>query len=200
MGPRIVHFAFFGRWPQRVLRMQRRREILYGATVAALRLVVVRPSFCLIVITLSILLIAHRAPAPIVEENPTPALEEQSTKRSSKSKRRSAEATEENQSSDTAKPKESARSRDRFAGTWTGKINQGIIGDVIFTLTFSAGGSQVTEHTSLGTYFHATTSDGGTATWKSRLLAEIVWTFSPNSDGNTAHVTSKSPFGVNGDT
>jgi hypothetical protein len=73
------------------------------------------------------------------------------------------------------------------------------MGDVVFTLTFASGGSQVTEHTSLGTYSHSTTSDGQTATWKTGLLNEITWTFSPNSDGNTAHVTSKSGLGVNGD-
>jgi hypothetical protein len=149
-------------------------------------------------VLVSILMIAHRSPAPIVEEEKsTPAPEEQTTK--SKSKRKSVENSEANQPAEATK-REPSKPRERFAGTWTGKINQGIIGDVVFTLTFTAGGSQVTDHTSLGTYSHATTSDGHTATWKSGLLNEIVWTFSPNGDGNTAHVTSKSPFGVNGDT
>ena len=152
------------------------------------------------IIALSIFLIAQRAPAPIVEENPTPSSEEQPAKRSSKSRRKSTETSEENKSAETSSPRESSRSRDGFGGTWTGKINQGIIGDVVFTLTFTSGGSQVTEHTSFGTYPHPVTMIGQTATWKTGLLAEISWTFTPNSDGNTAHVTSKSPFGVNGDT
>jgi hypothetical protein len=36
------------------------------------------------------------------------------------------------------------------------------------------------------------------ATWKDGLFNEITWTFTPNSDGNTAQVTSKSGLGVNG--
>jgi len=143
-------------------------------------------------------MIAHPSPAPIVEENPTPA-EQQTTKRSSKSKRKTAEVSEENQSPETAKPKESSKPRDRFAGTWTGKINQGIIGDVVFTLTFAPGGSQVTEHTSFGTYTHPVASNGQTGTWKSGLLNDVNWTFTLNSNGSSAHVTAKSILGVNGD-
>jgi hypothetical protein len=159
-----------------------------------------RIRFCIVLA--SILMIAHRSPAPIVEqpENPTPVPEQEKPNPPSKSKRKSAEASEESKSSEPAKPKESAKPRDRSAGTWSGKINQGIIGDVVFTLTFSAGGSQVTEHTALGTYSHPVTSNGQTATWTTGMFNEITWTFTPNSDGNTAHVTSKSGLGVNGDT
>jgi hypothetical protein len=92
------------------------------------------------------MMIAHRAPAPIVEEEkPAPAPEEQTTK----SKRKSVEKSEANKLTEGTKPKEPSKPRERFAGTWTGKISQGIIGEVVFTLTFTNGGSEVTEHTSL---------------------------------------------------
>ena len=61
-----------------------------------------------------------------------------------------------------------------------------------------AGGSQVTEQSGFGTHSHAATNDGRTVTWKTGVLNEITWAFTPNSDGNTAQVTAKSPLGVNG--
>jgi hypothetical protein len=146
-------------------------------------------------------MIARRSPAPIIEptENPTPAAQEQTEpKHPTKSKRKSAETEPSEQTkAESAKPR---APQDRFAGTWTGKINQGILGDVLFTLTFTSGGTQVTQHTILGTFSHPTTSNGSTATWKDGLLNEIDWTFKPNADGTTAQVTSKSALGVNGST
>ena len=155
--------------------------------------------FVLFVFLLSILMIAQRSPAPIVEpaENPTPAPEERTTK--SKSKRKSVETSEASKPAEATKPREQSKPRERFAGTWTGKINQRIVGDVVFTLTFTAGGSQVTEHSSFGTYTHPATSNGQTAKWKSGLVNECSWTFTPNSDGNRARVTAKSDLEVNGD-
>src|SRR5467141_2307623 len=141
-------------------------------------------------------MIAQRAPAPIVEptENPTPATEEQTQpKNATKSKRKSTETESSEQTK--AEPAKTKASPNRFAGTWTGKVSHGILGDVLFTLTFSSGGSQVTQHTILGTFTHPTTINGGTATWKDGLLNEIDWTFKPNADGMTAQVTSKSPLG-----
>src|SRR2546421_9551043 len=116
--------------------MQLGRKTLHGATRAALGSPVVSRSFRFCIITLSIVLIAHRAPAPIIEA--TPSSEEES-KQPARSKRRSSETSEP------------AKRRERFAGTWSGKINQGIVGDVGFTLTFTGGDSQVTEHSSFGT-------------------------------------------------
>jgi hypothetical protein len=143
---------------------------------------------------------AERSPAPIVEqtENPTPAPEQEAAKRSSKSKRKT--ESDENKSAEPAKPREPSKSKERFAGTWSGKINQGIVGEVVFTLTFAAGGSQVTEHSSFGTYTHPATSNGRSTTWTTGLLNDITWTFTPNADGNTAQVTAKSslPLGANG--
>lgn len=153
-----------------------------------------RRSLRFLVVLLSILVIVERAPAPIIEptESPKPTPEEEGTKRSAKARRRSVETSEESKSAQPPKPKE------RFAGTWSGKINQGIWGDVPYTLTLAAGGSQVTEHSGFGTYTHPATSNGQTTTWKTGLLNEVTWTFTPNSDGNTAQVKANSPLGVNG--
>lgn len=146
-------------------------------------------------ILLSILLIARRSPAPIVEEeNATPAPAQEATKQSPKTKRKSAETSEPTRSETRQSSKPHG-----FAGTWSGKVNNEIMANIPCTLTFASGVAQVTEHTNFGTYSHPITSDGHTATWKSGVLNEIVWTFTPNSDGNTAHVTVKSPLGVNGD-
>ena len=146
---------------------------------------------------------AHRLPAPIVEEEkstPPAAVEEQTAKRSSKANRRSTEAPEESKPAEATKPKEPSKPRERFAGTWTGRINQGVVGDVVFTLTFTAGGSQVTEHSSFGTYTHPAISNGQTTAWTTGLLNDITWTFTPNAAGSTAQVTAKSslPLGANG--
>ena len=154
-----------------------------------------------VLILSSILWIGERSPAPIVEqtENPTPAPEQEAAKRSSKSKRKT-ESSDENKSAEPAKPREPSKPKERFAGTWSGKINQGIVGEVVFTLTFAAGGSQVTDHSRFGTYTHPAASNGQSTTWKTGLLNDITWTFTPNADGNTAQVTAKSslPLGANG--
>ena len=95
------------------------------------------------------------------------------------------------------KPTEPVKPKERFAGTWTGKISISLWGDVQFTFTLSAGGTQVTDYSSFGTYVHPATSDGRTATWNSGVLNEVIWTFTPNSGGNTAQVTANSALGVN---
>jgi len=66
-------------------------------------------------------MIAHRSPAPIVEEEkptPAPAAEEQTTK----SKRKSVEKSEASKPAEAAKPKETSKPKERFAGTWTGTM------------------------------------------------------------------------------
>jgi len=145
-------------------------------------------------------MIAQRSPAPIVEptENATPASENQTQpKHSSKTKRKAVE-TEPSSEQDKPEPAKPRAPQERFTGTWSGKINQGIWGEVVFTLTVTAGGSDVNEHSVFGTYSHHATSDGKTVTWQSGMLNEVTWTFTPTGDGKTALVTSKSGLGVNG--
>jgi hypothetical protein len=148
------------------------------------------------IVLLSILVIAQRAPAPIVEEEkptPRPAAEQETTKHSAKPKKPRTETSEESKPAPPAKPQE------RFAGTWSGKINQTVWGDTPFTLTLSAGGAQVTEHSGFGTYSHSATSNGQMVTWTGGLLNEVTWTFTPSSNGSTARVTATSALGVNSD-
>lgn len=155
---------------------------------------------CLLIGTL-LVNIPHRLPAPIVEPTETataaPEYETSQPKHPSKSKRRGSESevSEKSKPAEPAKPKPP---QDPFAGTWTGKINQGLWGKVLFSFTLPPGASQVTEDSAFGTYSHPATSDGRTATWNSGVLNEITWTFTPNSDGTTAQVTAKSALGVNG--
>lgn len=153
------------------------------------------------VVLTSILIIAQRAPAPIVEEEkptPAPVAKEQAAKRPPKTKRRSPETSEETKPVEPAKPKEPSKPKERFAGTWSGKVNQGIWGDIPFTLTFTPGGTQVTEHSGFGNNVHSASCDGQTATWNAGLLNEQSWTFTPNSDGSTAQVTANSALGGGG--
>jgi hypothetical protein len=157
---------------------------------------ILRRTFCFL-LAAGLFITAHRLPAPIVEtpEKPTPAPEEEASKpkHSSRSKRKSEEAAK----TEASKP-QPRTPQERFAGTWTGTISQGLWGKVVFTFTLTAGATEVTERSGFGTYAHPATSDGKSATWRTGLLNEITWTFTPNSDGTTAQVTAKSPLGVNG--
>jgi hypothetical protein len=143
------------------------------------------------------MLSAHRLPAPIQEvpESPTP-VEEQAKPKKSRSKSRSVE------SEPKAKPSPSAASiaqgPARFAGTWAGTINQGILGDLQMTLVINATATSVKEISKGATFDHPIILSGNMRTWKGRCLNEITWTFTPAGDGKTAAVTSKSGLGVNG--
>ena len=152
-----------------------------------------------IVLVLSILFATtHRVPAPIQEipESPTPVAKERAKPKETQSKSRSVESETTNKSSSPVIPL--AQGPARFAGTWTGTINQGVLGDVAVSLTINSTGTSVQETSRVGTFNHPTTIGGNTMTWKSGWLSEIQWTLSPNNDGKTAAVTSKSAFGVNG--
>jgi hypothetical protein len=157
--------------------------------------IAVRTRLIFICVLWSIMMVAQRSPAPIVEEEkPTPAPE---TSSSTKSRSRRAESSGSTKSETRAREPSKLRG---FAGTWSGKINQAFLGDILFTFTFTPGSSQVTEHTAFGTYSHPFTVNGQTASWQSGLVNDTSWTFTPNGDGSTAHVIAKSPLGTSGDT
>ncbi|MEY2545836.1 MAG: hypothetical protein QOG48_953 [Verrucomicrobiota bacterium] len=146
-----------------------------------------------VVITAMSILYAQRLPAPIVEpaDQPTPAPQTETPsapERPAKSKHKTEPAAK-------AETKPAAKSQQGFGGTWTGKINQGLLGDIVLTLTVDASGSQVVEHTALGTFAHPATLNGRTLTWHGGLLNEITWTLTPNENG--ARITSLSPLGIN---
>jgi len=164
-------------------------------------------TFCFSLVAALLLITAHRLPAPIQEvpESPTPAPEQGATKpkHPSKSKRRTeeSEAPRTNEKSNIAEGSKSQlkkKPQERFAGAWSGTISQGLWGNVEFTLVLNAAGTSVTDKSGFGTFTHAATSDGNMTTWQSGLLSEIRWTLTPNPDGKTALVTSRSALGVNG--
>ena len=150
------------------------------------------------------LVAVHRLPAPIQEipESPAPASEQTAkpkTKRlikpkASKSSENSTTAKSLSKSSQTV----SLQGPARFAGTWSGIINQGVLGDIAISLVINATGTSVQETSKIGTFTHPAAIGGNTMTWKSGWLSEIGWTFTPNNDGKTAVVSATSAFGVNG--
>ena len=148
------------------------------------------------------LISTHRVPAPIVEpeEKPTPAPEQSGApkrKHSPKSKTVSEEpssAKTETRARPTAAP--ALQGPARFAGTWSGKINSGIVGNIQIKLVISADARSVTDSSSYGGTTYATRLNGNTLEWHAGWLKEITWTLTPNPDGQTAAVTSKSVLGV----
>jgi len=85
-----------------------------------------------------------------------------------------------------------------FGGKWVGTISQGVAGTMTVTLTINPTGTSVIENSKGAAFTHRSTPVGSTLTWKAGWLNEITWTFTPNSDGATAAVTSTSSYGVNG--
>lgn len=162
---------------------------------------------CFLLALLSTLISAHRLPAPIVEpeEKPTPAAEESEApkrKHSTKPKTTSSDAEQAKaQPSPSAAPARSLPSGPaKFAGTWSGRINQGIIGNIQIKLVINANATTVTDSSSsnFGGATHAAKLNGDTLQWHAGWLKEVTWTLTPNTDGQTAAITAKSPLGVNG--
>jgi hypothetical protein len=136
---------------------------------------------------------ADRLPAPIVEEEkPTPAAE-----RTELSKRkRSRSITTEQSSGQTetrtkAAPAPGLQGPARFTGTWTGKVNQGLLGHVPTSVTVDSTATSVELNRNLGAGTRPATINGNTISWHSGVMGEVTWTLTPNSDGQTAQVTMK---------
>ena len=150
------------------------------------------------------LISTHRVPAPIVEPEekaaPTPAPEQSEApkrKHSPKSKTVSEEPSSakiETRAKPTAAP--ALQGPARFAGTWSGKINSGVVGNIQIKLVISADARSVTDSSNYGGTTYATRLKGNTLEWHAGWLKEITWTLTPNPDGQTAAVTSKSVLGV----
>jgi len=143
---------------------------------------------------------AHRLPAPIQEipESPTPAPEQQMKPKKTQSKSKAVESEPKIKSEAKPSAKRAAQGPARFAGTWTGTINQGILGNIEISLVIDTTRISVKEISKVGTFTHPATTNGNMLTWRAGWLNEIAWTFTPASDGKTAAATSKSGFGVNG--
>jgi len=163
---------------------------------------------CFLLAILSILISAHRLPAPIVEEaTPNPAPQESSQPKPRRTKARSATEGSENPTQQQESAKEHGATKPyatkmvtptqpKFAGTWSGTITEFVWGTFDLTLVVNAPGTSVISKSKFGTKPHTTTCDGQTVTWREGVFNEVVWTFTPNSDGMTAEITANSPLGI----
>jgi hypothetical protein len=163
--------------------MQCRRAHLCGAVVHTMN----RPALIFIGCLLLLLVSAPRLPAPIVEsdEKPTPKPAQSEAPRSAPKHSRKSEV----KSSGTESPP--SHGPVRFAGSWTGKISQGLLGHTPTTLAVSSDATSVTLSHNFGGGSKPATASGGTLSWRSGLMGEITWTLTPNGDGQTARVTMK---------
>jgi TonB family protein len=144
---------------------------------------------------------SHRLPAPIVEtpEKATPAPETEQIARP-KSKKTKAKvkavesespAKEESSTKVAPTPAPAHQGPARFAGTWKGKISQGLLGHPPTTLTVDPAATSVELSHNLGGGTRPVTLSGNTISWHSGMVGEITWTLTPNGDGQTAQVTMK---------
>jgi hypothetical protein len=134
-----------------------------------------------------LLVSAPRLPAPIVEseENPPPKPTQSEAPRSApKHSRKSEVKSSDTESSPNHGPV-------RFAGSWRGKISQGLLGHTETTFSVSADATSVALSHNFGGGSKPATVSGGTLSWHSGLMGEIAWTLTPNGDGQTARVTMK---------
>jgi cytoskeletal protein RodZ len=149
----------------------------------------------IVVIALAVFVFVERSPAPIVEEEKsTPAPQQSEAPRRKHSPRStSAEQSPSAQTETKSKPAPAsvAQGPARFAGTWTGKVNQGLLGHVTSSVTVNGSASSVELSHNLGGNTRPATISGNSLTWKSGLAGEITWTLTPNNDSQTAQVTMK---------
>ena len=150
----------------------------------------------LLLVVAALLISAHQLPAPIVEpeEKPTPAPQQSKAPKPKHSTK--PEAALEQPSAKIEKraqptPRPAIHGPAGFAGTWTGKINQGVLGHVKTSLTIDTNATSIQLSRNLGGSSKPLTVSGNTASWKSGAMGEIAWTLTPNSDGQTAQVTMK---------
>ena len=143
----------------------------------------------ILVIALTMLVWVDRAPAPIVEEEKTTPAPAQSE---APKRKHSAKSTTESSSAGTrTKSPPTPQGPARFAGTWNGKVNQGLLGHIQSSVTVDANATSVALSHSLGGNTRPATINEKTITWKTGLAGEVTWTLTPNGDGQTAQVTMK---------
>ena len=156
------------------------------------------------VVAVILLIGAHRLPAPISEvpESPTPAPEGQAKPKKPLSKPIAVESKAKTKSEAKPSATPAPQGPARFAGTWTGTINQGILGTPQVKLVINADATLVTHSSDLsgamGT--HRAKINGNTLEWHTGWgwLNGLAWTLTPNADGQTARATSKSMVSVHG--
>jgi hypothetical protein len=155
-----------------------------------------RGALRLTILVLLLCVIAQRSPAPIVEtpDNPSPPPAEQQSstqkwKRPAKPRSETATTTSKQSSQ-----KPASTGPARFAGYWTGSISQGLFGVIKVSFSINASGTSVR----FSGAEKPATINSNTITWKAGWFNEVTWTLTPQRDGTSAVVTSKSGLGVNG--
>jgi hypothetical protein len=140
------------------------------------------------------LLWVDRLPAPIVEEEkPKPAGEQSEAPKRKRSKRSTTtgQPSAQTETRTQATPAPAVEGPARFAGTWTGKVNQGLLGHVPTSVTVDPTATSVELNHNLGGGTRPATINGNTISWRSGVMGEVTWTLTPNNDGQTAQVTMK---------
>ena len=155
---------------------------------------------------LPLLIGSHRLPAPISEitESPTPAPEQSATPKSKRTikPKVSSESSESSTRRQTPLPPPKAQATakpERFAGSWNGTLNRGLLGDVNYTLVVNAAGTSVKEicnSCSAGASDRPARGDGYTVTWRGGGLNDVACTLTPDNEGKTARVTMKGFFAI----
>ena len=108
-----------------------------------------------LLLTAALLLItAHRLPAPIVEEEKATPSAEQSEAPKRKHSTKTTQSSEEQASTREPRAKTApapvSQGPARFAGTWSGKVNQGLLGHVPTSVTVDATATSVELNRNLG--------------------------------------------------
>ena len=140
------------------------------------------------VIAILLLSTAHRLPAPIIEDEPSPSAKPKAEHE------RTARPSERSATSAKSEPRRPAGvdvpKRTPFEGTWTGTIDLGVYGHVLFTFAIDAPGQFVNESSSkFGNHRCPIERAGPSLKWKSGAWFQAGYrTFTPNPDGKTATV------------
>src|ERR1700704_4089604 len=154
-----------------------------------------RSAVRLAIVVFLLCVIAQRSPAPIVEtpDNPAPPPTEQPPpqkwKRPAKPRSETATTT-----SKESRQKPASTGPARFAGNWSGSISLGLVGMTKISFSINGSGTSVR----FAGAEKPATINGNTITWKAGWFTEATWTLTPQRDGTSALVTSKSALGVNG--
>jgi hypothetical protein len=157
---------------------------------------ILRRTFCFSLVAATLLITAHRLPAPISEipESPTPAPKQSARpkpKRTIKPKitNENSESSTKVKTSSPAPQSKATPQRNLLDGTWSGKLN-----DIQFTAAISGSATIVRETSTDGTFTWNATYDGRTMRWNWHrpLLSGASTATVIDSNGKTALVTSTS--------
>jgi TonB family protein len=139
---------------------------------------------------------SHRLPAPIIEPEEKPASADQPAKPKARHRIRTTDSSsrEKTNAVNRSVPTPALQGPARFAGAWSGQINQGITGHVLATFAVSSDATSVQISKNLGGGTRTATMNGDALSWSTGSLGGTT-TLTPNNDGQTAQVTLKGLFG-----